>query len=415
MFSMPERLIAWRYLRARRQEGFISIITWFSLIGIALGVATLIVVMAVMNGFRSELIGRILGLNGHVNVYAVGRPFDDYADAAGKLRALTIVKSVTPTVEGQALLTRGDSATGVVLRGMGNADLQKNDIFVKPESIVEGNLADVQGSGVLIGKRMADRFNLHVGDPLTLISPEGASGPLGPRIRKKTFTVAAVFDVGMYEYDSSFVFCALDQAQIFFQLGSAVSALEVRLFNPREPGPAVAAISTTLGFDFRATTWESMNASFVNALGVERNVMFLILTLIILVAAFNIISSLIMLVKDKTRGIAILRTMGATRGAILRIFFLCGASIGVVGTLAGLALGVSFALNIARIQHVLESILHTQLFNAEIYFLAHLPAEIEWHEVAQVAGLALFLSFAATVYPAWRAARLDPVEALRGE
>jgi lipoprotein-releasing system permease protein len=413
IFNAFERMVAMRYLRARRQEGFISVIAGFSLLGIALGVATLIIVMAVMNGFRSELLGRVLGLNGHMNVYSFQGPLTDYQPLADRLSQIPGVTHVTPTVEAQALVTVRGVASGSIVRGIGPEDFRHRPTV--SDHIVDGSLADFADDRVAIGIRMAQRLGLKVGDQITLISPQGNPSAFGTVPRMRAYPIAAIFNVGMFEYDNNFIFMPLEAAQTFFRLPQSVTTLELMVEVPREIRSYRSLVQDVLRGQGRLVDWQQTNASFFNALQVERNVMFLILTLIILVAAFNIISSMIMLVKDKGRDIAILRTMGATRGMILRIFFLSGASIGVVGTLAGLGLGVAFADNIEAIRQGLQSLTGTELFSAEIYFLSHMPAEIDWAEVMRVVLMALGLSFRATIYPAWRAAKLDPVEALRYE
>jgi len=414
IFSSFERMVSLRYLRSRRREGFISVISWFSLVGIALGVATLIVVMAVMNGFRAELFSRVLGLNGHINVFADAGLLSGYDPLAEKVRAVPGVTEAAPMVEGQTLITRNGSASGALVRGVEPELFKKRPIIA--DHIVDGLLDDFGGDRIIIGARMAGRLGVHVGDSLTLLSPASKSTVFGSVPRSRSFVIAAIFDVGMFEYDNGFVFMPLAAAQQFFQTGNSVSSLEVFVSTPHKFGRIKAAIEEALGDSpVRIVDWQQSNASFFTALQVERNVMFLILTLIILVAAFNIISGLIMLVKDKGRDIAILRTMGATRGMIMRIFFLSGASIGLAGTALGLVLGLLVAGNIERVRQIVQSLTRTELFSPEIYFLTHLPAVIDWGEVVQVVTIALVLSFLATLYPSWRAARLDPVEALRYE
>jgi lipoprotein-releasing system permease protein len=414
IFSPFERMVAMRYLRARRQEGFISVISWFSLLGIGLGVATLIIVMAVMNGFRAELFERVLGLNGHMNVYATEGPLLKYEDLIKKIRATGDVTDVAPMVEGQTLITKDGVASGAIVRGVPTADFAKRDLI--KNHIVEGALADFNDDKIVIGDRMAQRFGVHVGDQITLIAPMMKSTVFGSAPRMRAYQIAAIFDVGMYEYDNGFIFMPLSDAQIFFRMGEGVSTLEIFVREPHRLEEAGLAIAKSLkGEQVRLIDWRQSNASFFNALQVERNVMFLILTLIIVVAAFNIISGLIMLVKDKGRDIAILRTMGATRGMVMRIFFLSGAAVGVAGTLFGLGLGVLIASNIEHVRQFVQHLTNTELFSPEIYFLTHLPAVLDWREVAQVVAMALALSFLATLYPSWRAAKLDPVEALRYE
>ncbi|MCG5242872.1 lipoprotein-releasing ABC transporter permease subunit [Azospirillum doebereinerae] len=414
IFTAFERMVAMRYLRARRQEGFISVIAGFSLLGIALGVATLIIVMSVMNGFRAELLGRVLGLNGHLNVYnARGGPLPDFDVLTGTLRNTPGVVNVTPTVEGQALVSARGVASGAVVRGVRAEDFRARPTLAR--GVVRGKPEDFGEDRIAIGSRMAQRLGLSVGDQLTLIAPQGNVTAFGTVPRLRSYPIGAIFDVGMFEYDNSFVFLPLEEAQAFFRTGDAVTSLEIFVQDPVQIRAARDAVQSVVAGVGRVVDWQQSNSSFFTALQVERNVMFLILSLIIMVAAFNIISSLIMLVKDKGRDIAILRTMGATRGMIMRIFFLSGASIGVTGTLLGLALGVSFALNIETIRQAIQALTGTNLFSAEIYFLSQLPARIDWSEVTQVTLMALGLSFAATIYPSWRAARLDPVEALRYE
>jgi lipoprotein-releasing system permease protein len=416
MFSPFERLVAFRYLRARRQEGFISVIAWFSFIGIALGVATLIIVMSVMGGFRVELLGRILGLNGHIGAFSIAAQLRDYDTIAARIRAVPGVVAATPIVEGQALATGpAGGASGVVVRGMAPEQMQARRIIAR--NITEGSLDEFVGDdAIVVGSRLAQKFRVRTGDRITLVSPQGTATAFGTVPRIRAYRVVALFDIGMFEYDSGFAFLPLDAAQTYFQTPGAVTQIEVFVDNPdtvRRTGRAI--LDAMPDAPIRLVDWTQANSSFFAAVQVERNVMFLILTLIILVAAFNIISSLIMLVKDKQRAIAVLRTMGATRGAVLRIFLMCGAAIGVIGTLLGFGLGVAFTLNIESIRQFLQGLSGTELFSPEVYFLSRLPAVLNWNEVLQVLAMALTLSLLATIYPAWRAASLDPVEALRSE
>jgi lipoprotein-releasing system permease protein len=416
MFDAFERAIAFRYLRARKGERFVSVIAIFSLVGIALGVATLIIVMSVMNGFRQELLGRILGLNGHLGVYAQERVIRDYDAMAGRIRGVAGVVSATPIVEGQALLTsESGGASGGLARGVKPEDLRARGLVAR--NIVAGSLDRFEGEdAIVIGARLAQRLGLAVGDKITLVSPQGRTTVFGTVPRVRAYTVVALFQVGMHEYDNGFVFLPMAAAQLFFQTGDGATQIEVFVQDPTAVRAVTRAIRTALsGTPVRIVDWQDANSSFFAAVQVERNVMFLILTLIILVAAFNIVSSLIMLVKDKGRDIAILRTMGATRGAILRIFLLCGASVGVLGTLIGFAIGMAFCANIESIRQLIQSLSGTELFSPEVYFLSKLPAVVDPKEVAQVVAMGLGLSLLATIYPSWRAAKTDPVEALRNE
>lgn len=412
MFSPFEFMLAGRYLRARKAEGFVSVIAGFSFLGIMLGVATLIIVMSVMNGFRHELITRILGLNGHLSVYA-STPLQDYNAMGLRLEELEGIVSVSPVIEGQVLVTASGHSTGAIVRGMRQSDLARKPIL--STSIESGDIANFAEFNVAIGTKMAQKFNLKVGDPITLVSPKTRAGPFGGIPVNRTFTVGLIFDVGMFEYDSGFVFMPLDTAQIFLQMPQGVSSLEIITKDPAHIADSRRRIQTAIEGQAGVYDWRDMNGSFFTALQVERNVMFLILTMIILVAAFNIISSMIMLVKDKGRDIAIMRTMGATRGSMMRIFMMTGASIGIIGTAVGALAGTLFALNIESIRQWIQGLSGTDLFSEEIYFLSKLPAIVEWEEVIVIVGMAFVLSILATIYPAWRAARLDPVEALRYE
>ena len=416
IFSAFEVTVACRYLRARRRDGFISVIAGFSLAGIGLGVATLIIVMSVMNGFRAELMGRILGLNGHLGVSApLGDGLKDFDSVAKRLRSVEGVVRVTPIIEGQAMATVRGTAGGALVRGIRPVDIIRHPSL--RSSIVQGKLADFKSKNdIVIGNRFAERFGLAVGDKVTLIAPSHRVTAFGSVPRLKNFRIRAIFQIGMYEYDNSFLFVTLNTARTFFKTGDGkISNLEVMLSSPDLVQAIRSQILIKAGVPVNILDWQKTNASFFNAIQVERNVMFLILTLIIVVAAFNVISGLIMMVNDKGRDIAILRTMGATRGMIMRIFLLSGMAVGFIGTAAGFVLGLAFSLNIETIRGWLETLTDTELFQAEIYFLSQLPAKVDPVEVATVTGMALSLSFLATLYPSWRAARLDPVEALRYE
>ncbi len=413
-FAAFEWLIALRYLRAKRTERFVSVISGFSLVGIALGVATLIIVMSVMNGFRHELLARILGLQGHVIVQGDGQYLADFDTVARRVRGVSGVLRVAPVVDGQALASGGGASPGVVVRGIRAADLSA--LTSVSQTLSSGALAQFRGGdSVIIGARLAAKLGTGAGGTITLIAPRGNVTPFGVTPRIKTYTVAGTFNIGMSEYDSTFVFMPLAEAQLYFNLSDAVTSLEVMVTTPDEVNAMIAPISAAAGPHVLVRSWQAISQSLFEALEVERNVMFLILTLIILVAALNIVSGLIMLVKDKSGDIAILRTMGASRGAVMRVFLISGASIGVIGTILGFAIGVVFCANIEGIRQFLSSLTGTTLFNPEIYFLSRMPAEMDPGEVIAVVLMALALTFLATLYPSWRAARLDPVEALRYE
>jgi lipoprotein-releasing system permease protein len=413
-FSAFEWMIAWRYLRSRRRETFISIIAGFSFAGIMLGVATLIVVMAVMNGFRTELVGKILGLNGHILVQATASQFTDWREVADRLAKVPGVKSAMPFVEGQALASGPGAALGALVRGLARSDLDKLTLVSK--NIKQGSLDDFEaGKGIAIGTRLAQNLGVGLGDPVTIVSPRGNVTPMGVTPRVKAYPVAAIFSVGMSEYDSGFVFMPFAEAQSYFNLDGRASAVEIHVADPDAVGALRKPIEEAAGRSVYVTDWRQRNVTFFSALEVERNVMFLILTMIVLVAALNIVAGLTMLVKDKSRDVAILRTIGATRGAIMRVFFITGAAIGTTGTIAGFFLGLFLCLNIEEVRQGLSWILGTQLYPPEVYFLSRMKADMQTGETMTVVLMALGLSLIATIYPAWKAAKLDPVEALRYE
>lgn len=414
-FSPFEWMLALRYLRARRERGFISVLALFSFLGILLGVFLLITVMAVMNGFRKELFSKILGLNGHVIVQKVGGDdFDGYAAVAERLAKLQGVRHVVPLIEGQAMASTPHLALAGLVRGIEEDGIKSLSLIAN--NVRFGTLDGFDSSeGIAIGTRLANSLRVNVGDPVTLVSPRGAVTPFGTAPRIKPYKVAAIFEMGMSEYDRTMIFMPLAEAQRYFNKGKAVDVLEVFVADPDQVAEYAAVMRGAGLPGLHFSDWRQRNESFFTVLEVERNMMFIILSIIVLVAAFNIISGLMMLVKDKGRDIGILRTMGASKGAIMRVFLITGASIGVVGTLAGCVLGVLFCLRIDEIRQFVAWLTSTRLFDPEIYYLTRLPADLNWRTTAAIVVMALVLSVLATLYPSWRASRLDPVEALRYE
>jgi lipoprotein-releasing system permease protein len=413
-FGALERMIAGRYLRSRRREAVISVISILSFLGIMLGVATLITVMAVMNGFRTELISKILGVNGHMLVQPVEQRLTDYEAVAGRLEGVDGVIQAIPYVEGQALVSAPGGATGALMRGLSREDLAA--IPLVANNVMGGTLEDFgPGRTVAIGSRLARTLGVTVGQSITLVSPDGAVTPFGVTPRMESFEVVAVFEVGMSEFDSSILYMPIRQAQLFFNQEGAASAIELFVADPDAVGELRAPVQTAAERPVFVTDWRFRNTTFFSALEVERNMMFIILTLIVFVAALNIISGMTMLVKDKARDIAILRTMGASRGAVLRIFMMAGFSIGVAGTAAGFVLGLVLCHNIEGIRQFVSWLTRTELFSPELYFLSRMTADINSGETIAVVAMSLILSFAATLYPSWKAAATDPVVALRAE
>ncbi|NOJ40106.1 lipoprotein-releasing ABC transporter permease subunit [Bradyrhizobium australiense] len=412
-FSAFEWLLSGRYLRARRKEGFISVIAGFSFLGIMLGVATLIIVMAVMNGFRKELVDKIVGLNGHLLAQPLEQPLTDWKDVTERISQVPGIRLAVPVVDGPALASSAHNASGVLVRGIRSDDLDK--LAAIAGNIQQGSLDEFdQGRGVAIGRRLADQLSLRAGDNIMLVAPDGAVTSKGTTARIKPYKVAAVFSIDMSEYDSVMVFLQLAEAQAYFNRANDVSAIEIFIAgSPDRVDSFRKPVADAAGRPVFLVDWRRRTSAFFAALQVERNVMFLILALIVLVAALNIVSGLIMLVKDKGSDIAILRTVGASRGAIMRIFLIAGAAIGVLGTVTGLFVGMLVCLNIETIRQFLSWLTNTELFPPKLYFLSKLPAEIDFGETAAVVVMALTLSFLATLYPSWRAARLDPVDVLR--
>lgn len=415
MFTPLERLLAFRYLRSRRSEGFISVIAWFSFAGITLGVATLIIVMSVMNGFRAELVNRILGLNGHLGISStLANGIDDYETLTSYIAQNPNIMAATPQIESQVLVSANNVTIGAVVRGVIWSDLAIRAPLW--DSITDEIITRFRDDkAILIGKTMARNLNLAQGDSITLLAPKGRSTAFGSIPTRQSFIIGGIFDVGMHEYDSSFVFMPLPAAQKFFSMPDRVSGIELYINDPDDAPIVKAEMTRILPEKTAVFDWMDRNRNFLNALQVERNVMFLILTLIILVAAFNIISSMIMLVRSKNADIAVLRTMGLGRTSLLKIFLLTGTLIGIIGTIVGSLLGLLFCWNIDGIKSFIENLTGSELFSAEIYFLSKLPAVVEPTEVGVVIVMTLTLSLLASLYPAWRACAIAPAEVLRYE
>jgi lipoprotein-releasing system permease protein len=411
IFDAFERMVAFRYLRARRQEGFISVIAIFSFLGIMLGVAALIITISVMNGFTTDLLGRIVGFGGHITIEKAQGNLGDFDAIAGKVKKLPGIAAVRPVVEGQVLASARGRAPAMV-RGLRASDLAGQSQIAR--NLPPGAVERFGGDAVLIGRGLASALGVRAGDRVTLMAPNVQGNALAlPRSR--SLEVAGIFAANIPEYDNGFIFMPLEAAQALFGTNDTVTSIEVFVDDPRQVQGYEREIEQALGDSLHLTSWQESNAALFGALQVERVVMFIILSLIILVAAFNIICGMIMLVKDKGHDIAILRTMGASRGTILRVFMLSGASIGIVGTLAGLVLGVLGATHLRDIQHLLEAATGPSTVSQALGFFSTVPARIDPMEIALVLAMAFGLSFLATLYPSWRAARLDPVEALRYE
>lgn len=418
MFSKFERTLAMRYLKARKKEGFLSLTAAFAFTGIMLGVATLIIVMSVMNGFRSDLLDRILGFGGHVEILSQNPSgIKDFDSLLEDLRKDSRITKATPMIAGQAMVIQSRKAIGVKVNGISEEELKNRPLIAS--NILYGNLDafNQQDNSILIGIRMANKLSLLPGDEVTLIAPEGNPTVFGTMPRTRRFKVAAVFKVGMSAYDENVVFMNLRGAQKFYHLPDAINSVEIFTTDPYKVRAVRENMVQNYGaqYGFYAYDWMQTNSKFFGAVQVERNVMFIILTLIILIAAFNIISTLVMLVKNKSRDIAIMRTMGAPRTSITKIFFLTGAGISITGTLLGVGAGLLFCANIESIRQGIQFLLGTELFSEEIYFLSQLPAKVDPMEVGVIVTIALSISFLFSIFPALRAARLDPVEALRYE
>jgi lipoprotein-releasing system permease protein len=414
-FNQTEQMIAFRYIKSRRVEGFISISAWFSLIGIMLGVATLIVVMSVMNGFRTELVDRILGINGHLVVYKKNEPYiSNYNQIINKISDINNVIAVTPHLEGQALAKSKSTVSGVIIRGANWSDLAAKKLLWK--SLSQLTIDNYKNNkDIIIGYRLGHRLNVNVGDFVSLISPSGMETALGILPIKQSFKIGGFFDLGMYEYDNNFIFIPWKKAELFLSTNNIAHGIEIFLKDQKFTSLVSSDVKKRLGNELIVIDWKKRNSAFMSALAVEKNVMFIILSLIILVAAFNIISSMIMLVQTKKSDIALMRTMGASKYVIIRIFVLTGSIIGLLGTFTGTILGIVISSNIEAIRNFLTNILGSELFSAEIYFLSKLPSNININEVIMVIFVSIFLTLLASIFPAWKASRISPAEALRYE
>jgi len=415
VFSKAEQFLAFRYLKSRREEGFISISAWFSLIGITLGVATLIVVMSVMNGFRTELVNRILGINGHLMIYSQDNNFvKNYNSIAKQVINFENVLAITPQVEGQALARSKTHITGVIIRGARWTDLPTKKLLWKSLS-KEARANYKNKKQILIGNRLARKLHVSIGDKITLLSANGVVTALGLIPQKQSFVIGGFFNVGMYEYDENFIYLPWEKAESFLITSGKAHNLEIFLKNPDETQKIKNLIQKEMNKGLKILDWKEKNNAFINALNVEKNVMFLILSLIILVAAFNIISSMIMLVNDKKSDIALLRTMGAKKMTVIKIFILVGFSIGFIGTFFGTLIGIYLSINIEILRQILSFLFSRELFSPEVYFLTHMPSEINFNEVFYIIVTSLILTLIASAIPSWKASKVMPAETLRYE
>ena len=412
MIKKVEYFIAWRYLKAKKQESFISVVALFSLVGTALGVAALIAVMAVMSGVRSEWTSKLIGAVGDINIYPkLSLEIDDYQDVVKSVMQNPHVVHAIPVIEKQVLISYRQNNSGVQIRGISPEDLKKKSLVAN--HIIAGAIDNMVDDGIIIGSSLARNLQVTVGDSVKIVSPQTSDIFISNIPRFKTCQVVAIFNAGMHDFDSSVVFIDMELAQVYFKILKQVNLVEVTMMDADDSHLLLEVLNKKLKYQYTLIDWKQRNSAIIGALQTEKVAMFMILTLIMVVAAFNIISSLIMLVKDKTSDIAILRTMGVSKNSIMRIFFICGASIGVTGTTIGVILGVSFAKNVENIRLFLQKITGTTIFDPVIYILSYLPAQVSVGDVFTITGMSLTLSFLATIYPAYRAAKLDPATALK--
>ncbi len=410
---MIERFVALRYLRSGKSSGFAYVVTWFSFIGIALGVATLIIVTSVMNGFRAELLDKIVGMKGHIIVSRADHEgILDYDKLAEQIaQSDNKIKKVIPQIEQQCVLASRGNARGIMVQGFSQDSLKIKNLV--SNNIKSGKISNFQKQTIFIGKRLANLMNLKLGDSVKLMIPDGLETPFGNLPKEESFEISGIFEVGMNEYDKNIILMPLATAQDFFNQVNKVSQIEIFIDDVDNSQKIAQKLADTIGSGFMILDWQHSDASIFHAVVVEKNVMTLILSIIILVAVFNIISGLTMLTSSKTRDIAILRTMGMTQKSILKIFFTIGSSIGVLGTTIGISLGLLVSTNIDRIKQFLERFSNSELFSEEIYFLTQIPSKVDWLEVLYITLFSIILCFIATLYPAKKASKLDPVEALR--
>ncbi len=422
-----ELFISLRYLRARRKQVFVSIITFISIAGIFLGVAALIIVLAVMNGFEKDLRDKILGVNSHIVVMDYTGAMRNYRQVMTELETIPGVVASTPFIYSQAMLKNKDATTGIVLRGLSTKDATR---VINIGKIKEGSLNRLEGEkdttqgfnpesasrpGIIIGRELAKNLGLFLNDPVFVISPSGISTPMGMTPRMRAYSVAGIFESGFYEYDSTMAYISLEESQNFLNMGDAVTGLELKVDDIYNADNTAKLIEKKLGFRYWARNWMEMNKNLFSALRLEKRVMFIILSLIVLVAAFNIISALIMIVMEKNKDIAILKTMGATREGIMKIFILQGIIVGAIGTFLGTLAGLAVALNLEKISQFIEKLFGFKILPGDVYYLSELPSQVNYVDVAAIIIGTLLISFLATIYPSWRASRLDPAEALRYE